>query len=102
MGIIANPVNSTVAIAAEVYKQHNVYDPKRCAPFHECYTLILVSTITHSFSNAEQIIRSHHSRRRSIIRFRFNNGWYQARGDVRARDWRALRSFHCAAVISEC
>jgi len=29
IGIIANPVNSTVPIAAEVYKKRNVYDPKR-------------------------------------------------------------------------
>ncbi len=29
IGIIANPVNSTVAICAEVFKQHNVYDTKR-------------------------------------------------------------------------
>jgi malate dehydrogenase len=29
VGIIANPVNSTVPIASEVYKKHNVYDPKR-------------------------------------------------------------------------
>lgn len=27
--IISNPVNSTVPIAAEVLKQHNVFDPKR-------------------------------------------------------------------------
>ncbi|RKP27242.1 malate dehydrogenase, NAD-dependent [Syncephalis pseudoplumigaleata] len=27
--IIANPVNSTVPIVSEVFKQHNVYDPKR-------------------------------------------------------------------------
>ena len=27
--IISNPVNSTVPIVAEVFKQHNVYDPKR-------------------------------------------------------------------------
>merc|ERR1711868_55549 len=27
--IIANPVNSTVPIASEVYKKHGVYDPKR-------------------------------------------------------------------------
>lgn len=27
--IIANPVNSTVPICAEVFKKHNVYDPKR-------------------------------------------------------------------------
>lgn len=30
LGIIANPVNSTVPICAEVYKKHGVYDPKRC------------------------------------------------------------------------
>ncbi|MBW0473944.1 hypothetical protein O181_013659 [Austropuccinia psidii MF-1] len=29
MLIIANPVNSTVPIVGEVYKKHNVYDPKR-------------------------------------------------------------------------
>ncbi|GAU93445.1 hypothetical protein RvY_05384 [Ramazzottius varieornatus] len=29
IGIIANPVNSTVPIAAEVLKAHGVYDPKR-------------------------------------------------------------------------
>lgn len=27
--IITNPVNSTVPIAAEILKRHNVYDPKR-------------------------------------------------------------------------
>lgn len=29
MAIITNPVNSTVPIAAEVFKNNNVYDPKR-------------------------------------------------------------------------
>lgn len=29
IGIITNPVNSTVPVAAEVLKKHNVYDPKR-------------------------------------------------------------------------
>ncbi|KAI9248199.1 malate dehydrogenase, NAD-dependent [Sporodiniella umbellata] len=29
MCIISNPVNSTVPIVAEVFKKHNVYDPKR-------------------------------------------------------------------------
>jgi len=29
IAIITNPVNSTVPVAAEVLKQHNVYDPKR-------------------------------------------------------------------------
>jgi len=29
IGIITNPVNSTVAVAAEILKQHNVFDPKR-------------------------------------------------------------------------
>jgi len=29
VGIITNPVNSTVPIAAEVFKKHNVYDPKK-------------------------------------------------------------------------
>lgn len=29
IGIIANPVNSTVAITAEVFKAAGVYDPKR-------------------------------------------------------------------------
>jgi malate dehydrogenase len=29
VGIITNPVNSTVAVAAEVLKKHGVYDPKR-------------------------------------------------------------------------
>jgi len=29
IGIITNPVNSTVAVAAEVLKKHGVYDPKR-------------------------------------------------------------------------
>ncbi|OBZ89231.1 putative malate dehydrogenase, mitochondrial [Choanephora cucurbitarum] len=29
MCIISNPVNSTVPIVAEVFKQHNVYDPRR-------------------------------------------------------------------------
>ncbi|KAG1143615.1 hypothetical protein G6F37_010359 [Rhizopus arrhizus] len=29
MCIISNPVNSTVPIVTEVFKQHNVYDPKR-------------------------------------------------------------------------
>jgi malate dehydrogenase len=29
IAIISNPVNSTVAIAAEVLKQHNVYDPRK-------------------------------------------------------------------------
>lgn len=29
IAIITNPVNSTVPIAAEVYKRNNVYDPKR-------------------------------------------------------------------------
>lgn len=29
IGIIANPVNSTVPICAEVLKQQGVYDPKR-------------------------------------------------------------------------
>ncbi|KAI8826250.1 lactate/malate dehydrogenase [Fimicolochytrium jonesii] len=29
IAVISNPVNSTVPIAAEVFKQHNVYDPKR-------------------------------------------------------------------------
>ena len=27
--IISNPVNSTVPIVAEVFKQHGVFDPKR-------------------------------------------------------------------------
>ena len=27
--VISNPVNSTVPIVAEVFKKHNVYDPKR-------------------------------------------------------------------------
>jgi malate dehydrogenase len=27
--VISNPVNSTVPIFAEVFKQHGVYDPKR-------------------------------------------------------------------------
>jgi malate dehydrogenase len=31
LGIIANPVNSTVPICAEVFKKMNVYDPKRYA-----------------------------------------------------------------------
>jgi len=30
VGIIANPVNSTVPIVAEVFKKMGVYDPKRC------------------------------------------------------------------------
>lgn len=29
MAIISNPVNSTVPIVAEVFKQHGVYNPKR-------------------------------------------------------------------------
>lgn len=29
IGIIANPVNSTVPIVAEVFKKAGVYDPKR-------------------------------------------------------------------------
>lgn len=29
VAVISNPVNSTVPIAAEVYKKLNVYDPKR-------------------------------------------------------------------------
>ncbi|KAI8996123.1 lactate/malate dehydrogenase [Gaertneriomyces semiglobifer] len=29
IAVISNPVNSTVPIVAEVFKQHNVYDPKR-------------------------------------------------------------------------
>jgi len=29
IGIITNPVNSTVPIAAEVYKKHGVYDPRK-------------------------------------------------------------------------
>ena len=29
MLIIANPVNSTVPIVAEIFKKHGVYDPKR-------------------------------------------------------------------------
>lgn len=29
IGIITNPVNSTVPVAAEILKQHNVFDPKR-------------------------------------------------------------------------
>jgi NAD-dependent malate dehydrogenase len=29
IGIITNPVNSTVPVAAEILKKHNVYDPKR-------------------------------------------------------------------------
>merc|ERR1712142_1107741 len=29
VGIITNPVNSTVPIAAEVFKKHNVYDPNK-------------------------------------------------------------------------
>ncbi len=29
IAIISNPVNSTVPIAAEVFKQHNVFDPKK-------------------------------------------------------------------------
>jgi malate dehydrogenase len=29
MLIIANPVNSTVPIVGEVFKKHNVFDPKR-------------------------------------------------------------------------
>ena len=28
--VISNPVNSTVPIVVEVFKQHNVFDPKRC------------------------------------------------------------------------
>ena len=28
--VISNPVNSTVPIVAEVFKQHGVFDPKRC------------------------------------------------------------------------
>ena len=30
LGIISNPVNSTVPIASEVYKKAGVYDPNRC------------------------------------------------------------------------
>jgi len=29
IGVIANPVNSTVPIVAEVFKKAGVYDPKR-------------------------------------------------------------------------
>ena len=29
LGIISNPVNSTVPIASEVYKKAGVYDPRR-------------------------------------------------------------------------
>lgn len=29
IGLITNPVNSTVPVAAEILKQHNVFDPKR-------------------------------------------------------------------------
>jgi len=29
LGIITNPVNSTLPIASEVYKNNNCYDPKR-------------------------------------------------------------------------
>lgn len=29
VNMISNPVNSTVPIAAEVFKQHNTYDPKK-------------------------------------------------------------------------
>ncbi|RIA86431.1 lactate/malate dehydrogenase, partial [Glomus cerebriforme] len=29
LAIISNPVNSTVPIASEVYKKHNIYDPRR-------------------------------------------------------------------------
>jgi malate dehydrogenase len=32
LGIIANPVNSTVPICAEVFKKLGVYDPKRYTP----------------------------------------------------------------------
>ena len=37
--VISNPVNSTVPIVAEVFKKHNVYDPKR---FVQCETVSLV------------------------------------------------------------
>ena len=30
IAIISNPVNSTVAIAAEALKKHGVYDKRRC------------------------------------------------------------------------
>lgn len=36
LGIIANPVNSTVPICAEVFKKMNVYDPKRCSARYVC------------------------------------------------------------------
>lgn len=29
MNMISNPVNSTVPIAAEVFKKHSTYDPKK-------------------------------------------------------------------------
>lgn len=31
--VISNPVNSTVPIVAEVFKQHGVFDPKRCVRY---------------------------------------------------------------------
>ena len=33
LGIIANPVNSTVPIVAEVFKKIGIYDPKRYVPY---------------------------------------------------------------------
>jgi len=40
LGIIANPVNSTVPIVAEVFKKLNVYDPKRYSIFLDSVLLM--------------------------------------------------------------
>ena len=40
VNIISNPVNSTVPIAAEVFKKHACYDPKKLLGVSRCSSLI--------------------------------------------------------------
>jgi malate dehydrogenase len=56
--VISNPVNSTVPIVVEVFKQHGVFDPKRSA-WEDSLFAELVALSIH-----KQDLRCHDSRRR--------------------------------------
>lgn len=69
--IISNPVNSTVPIAAEVFKKAGTFDPKKCvvaflAPSMGGSERVEVQGLTIALAFIEQALRCHHPRRCSI------------------------------------
>ena len=52
--VISNPVNSTVPIVAEVFKKHNVFDPKR-------YLVFLLHLLTSIDTSTSKPLRCHYA-----------------------------------------